>query len=207
MTNQICCCRRREIALYENLLVYLIGPPGVGKATVGRLLAKQLPARLVDNHHWLNPVLSLIEQDGVTPLPEHFWELAARSRRVVLDTIVELSPANWSFVFTHAAVGDGKAIDQEILLDIKGVARSRKAHLWAVQLTSSAEELARRVVSPERRDRMKEINPVAARRNAVQQPFNPGIDNTILIDTTMNSPHETMREVLLQLDASIRRSS
>lgn len=193
--------------MYENFLVYLVGPPGVGKAIVGRLLAKQLPARLVDNHHWLNPVLSLIEQDGVTQLPERFWELATRSRRVVLDAIIELSPANWSFIFTHAAVGDGNAIDQEILHDIKSVARARRAHLWAVQLTSSAEELARRVVSPERQGRMKEINSAAARRNAVQRPFDPGIDNTILIDTTLKSPDETMLEVMSKLDLEVRRPS
>ena len=37
----------------ENLIVYLIGPSGVGKATIGSLLAEQLPAKLVDNHYWL----------------------------------------------------------------------------------------------------------------------------------------------------------
>ena len=193
--------------MYGSLIVYLIGPPGVGKATIGRLPAKALPAKLVDNHYWLNPVLSLIEQDGVTPLPEHFWSLAARSRRVVLDTIVELSPGSWNFVFTHAAIGHGTSADQEIADDIKHVVTARKARLLAVQLTSKPEELARRVVTPERHDQMKEIDPAAARLNAVQAPFAPGVDNMICIDTTLKSPDETMKEVLAALDEMSRRET
>ena len=193
--------------MHQNVVIYLIGPPGVGKATVGRLLAKVLPAKLVDNHYWLNPVLSLIEQDGVTPLPEHFWSLAARSRRVVLDTIVELSPGSWNFVFTHAAIGNGTSADQEIADDIKRVATARKARLLAVQLTSKPEELARRVVSSERHDQMKEIDPAAARLNAVQAPFAPGVDNMICIDTTLKSPDETMKDVLAALDEMSRRET
>lgn len=185
--------------MYENYVIYLVGPPGVGKATVGELLAKHLPAKLVDNHYWLNPVLGLIEQDGETPLPAPFWAFAARSRRVVMDTIIELSPDNWSFIFTHAAVGEGNTRDRELLQDIKSVVRARNAHFWAVQLTSSPEELARRVVSPERRKKMKEVDPDAALRNAAQRPFDPDVDNKIRIDSTGLSPAETMRKVISEL--------
>lgn len=191
--------------MHQNVVINLIGPPGIGKATVGRLLAKVLPARLVDNHYWLNPVLGLIEQDGVTQLPEQFWSLAARSRRVVLETIIELSPASWSFVFTHAAVGHGTSGDHEIARDIKDAAKARKALLLVVQLTSSPEELARRVVSPERHVQMKEVDPGAARLNAVQAPFDPGVDNTIRVDTTLKSPSETTNDVLVALAEMLRR--
>jgi hypothetical protein len=51
----------------ENTIFYLIGPPGVGKYTVGRIIATRSGAKLVDNHYWNNVVFGLIEQDGVTP--------------------------------------------------------------------------------------------------------------------------------------------
>ena len=54
---------------------------------------------------------------------------------------------------------------------------------------------------------MKEINPIAARRNTLQHPFDPVIDNTILIDTTLKSPDETILEVLSKLDFEVRRPS
>ena len=182
--------------MHENLIIYLIGPPGVGKATVGRLLAEQLPAKLVDNHYWLNPIFGLIEQDGVTPLPDRVWDLASRSRRVVMATISELSPASWSFIFTHAAVGSGVPLDQDIASDINGVATARNAELWVVQLVANAEELERRVVSPERRRHMKSADPNAARINAAEPPFDPGMPNTMRVDTTQKSPAETAQEIL-----------
>lgn len=183
----------------RNLIVYLIGPPGVGKRTVGKLLAEQLPAKLVDNHLWLNPVLGLVEQDGVTPLPDRVWEFATRSRRTVMEAIAELSPAQWNFIFTHAAVGAGDELDREVALDIMRVAEARKANLRAVNLTAGADELARRVVLPERRELMKETDPIAARRNAEQPPFNPGICRTIRVDTTQLSPRETASGILSEL--------
>ena len=190
----------------RNLIVYVIGPPGVGKRTVGTLLAEELPGKLVDNHFWLNPVLGLVEQDGVTPLPGRFWDFATRSRRTVMDTIAELSPTSWNFIFTHAAVGAGNDLDNEIAQDIKNVAKARNADLRAVCLTASADELERRVVLPGRRELMKELDPIAARRNAEQPPFDPGVINTIHIDSTLKSPCETVRQVLSELRIGTRRT-
>src|SRR5437016_4249068 len=36
----------------KNVIVYLVGPPGVGKYTVGKLIAERLSAKLLDNHFW-----------------------------------------------------------------------------------------------------------------------------------------------------------
>ncbi len=47
-----------------NQFVYIVGPPGVGKYTVASTLATRMPARLVDNHYWLNPIFGLIQQDA-----------------------------------------------------------------------------------------------------------------------------------------------
>jgi hypothetical protein len=58
-----------------NAIVCLMGPGGVGKLTIGRVVAERLGCRLVDNHYWLNPIFGLIEQDGVTPLPQIVWPL------------------------------------------------------------------------------------------------------------------------------------
>ena len=44
----------------KNAVFYLIGPPGVGKYTVGTIIAEGTAARLVDNHYSINPIFGLI---------------------------------------------------------------------------------------------------------------------------------------------------
>jgi shikimate kinase len=181
----------------SNVMIYLIGPPGVGKYTVGLRLSEILPAKLVDNHHWLNPVFSLIKQDGKTPLPRGVWEQVAQVRKAVFRTMATLSPNDWNFVLTHASTGS--ALDHEIAGDILEAACLRKADLLTVRLTCSADQLAARVVSPDRRLRMKETNPDAARLNAIKPLFDPGQANTITINTTGLSAEETAARIIQRL--------
>jgi len=68
-------------------IICIVGPPGVGKYTIGRLLAERLGCRLLDNHYWLNVIFSLVEQDGITPLPKAIWPLVGRVRDAVLETV------------------------------------------------------------------------------------------------------------------------
>ena len=165
-----------------NAIVCLMGPGGVGKLTIGRLVAERLGCRLVDNHYWLNPIFGLIEQDGVTPLPKIVWPLVEQLRDVVFNTIATVSPPDWGFVFTHQVTAAAK--DWTLTDAIASLATRRKAHLLGVQLTCGPEELARRVTRPERRLQMKDADPDAARAKAVMPPFDPGWSNVLTIDTT-----------------------
>jgi hypothetical protein len=178
-------------------MIYLVGPPGVGKYTVGSHLAKAMPAKLVDNHHWLNPLFSLVEQDGKTPLPLAVWDLAAQVRKAVFETMATLSPSDWNFVVTHAATGIPR--DYEIAGEIREAARLRKARLLTVRLTCSADELAARVISPDRRLRMKETDPDAARLNALKPLFNPGHEGMMTIDTTEIPTEEVASRIMQPL--------
>jgi hypothetical protein len=168
--------------MLARTIVYIVGPPGVGKYTVGRRLAEQLGCRLLDNHYWCNVIFSLVEEDGVTPLPKAIWPLVGQVRRAVLKTIAALSPPDWSFIFTHSALDDPAEL--QVFRDIKEVAERRGSRLVVVRLScSDPDELARRVGMPERRKRFKEADTVAARRNALLPALDPGHGETVSVET------------------------
>jgi shikimate kinase len=187
--------------MLENAIIYLVGPPGVGKLTVGQALAQATGCKVIHNHYWLNPIFGLIHQDGVTPLPKGIWPLVEQVRGAVLETIVSYSPPDWSFVFTHSAVANPEYHEADMVIsrDIASVAAQRNARMIAVRLSCSAEQLARRVAAPERRQLMKEANVEAARSNAAWGPFDPGWSRTMAIDTSDLSAQQTAERIIEHL--------
>jgi shikimate kinase len=179
----------------DNTFFYLIGPPGVGKYTVGKIIAARTGAKLVDNHYSINPIFALIEQDGRTPLPDQVWPQVGKVRSAVLETIATLSPRDWSFIFTHAA--SDHPSDIGTCREIQSAAERRGARVIAARLSCEADELVRRVLSPERRPMMKEMDAEAARINAIAPLFDPGCGNIIDIDNTTKTP-EQVADLVLQ---------
>ena len=183
----------------KNAVFYLIGPPGVGKYTVGWIIAARTGARLVDNHYAINPIFALIEQDGCTPLPDRLWEQVGKVRSAVLETVATLSPREWNFIFTHAASDDPS--DAATCAEILSVAERRGARVIVARLHCTGDELARRVLAPERRAMMKETDPEAARINAVAPVFDPGHPNIVDIDTTTRTAEQVADIVI---EAAVR---
>jgi len=155
----------------ENVIVYLVGPPGVGKYTVGKLIAERLPAKLLDNHFWCNPIFEVVEPDG-TPFPAGVWDRTNDVRSAVLETVALFGPAGRNYVFTHA-VSDpgGHPIDWMIAGQILWVAERRRASLLVVRLACGEEQLRERISSEERRPRLKITDAGQARSLASLAPF------------------------------------
>src|ERR1700678_1761149 len=72
----------------------LVGFPGVGKLTIGRVLARMTGAVLVDNH-WINdPILRLVTNRGSIAVSEAVCPQVAKGREAVLETMLIFSPRN-----------------------------------------------------------------------------------------------------------------
>jgi hypothetical protein len=155
----------------KNVIVYLVGPPGVGKYTVGKLIAERLSAKLLDNHFWCNPIFEVAEPDG-TPLPAGVWDRANDVLSAVLETVALFGPAERSYVFTHAVwdVG-GHPLDWVIAGQILWVAERRRASLLVVRLACGEEQLRERISSEERRQRFKTTDAGKASSLASLSPF------------------------------------
>ena len=188
----------------KNVVVYLTGPPGVGKYSVGSVLAQQIPARLVDNHYWNNPIFELIEPDGKTPLPDSVWGLADKVRSAVLETIATLAPPERSFVFTHAVSHDGgHPLDRRIAEQILNAAKRRGADTLVVRLSCNETVLEQRIESPARTARLKERDGSRAAHYVSLVPFIPQHDWVMELDTTNLTPTETADTILKTLRSGI----
>jgi hypothetical protein len=140
-----------------GVFVLLAGLPGTGKRTIGSALTRRLAAsheaRLVDNHYIANPILGLVAQDGIMPLPREVWARVGDVRAAVLQTIARLSPTEWSFVFTADLSEDEE--DYAFVEQLSSMARARRTELVVVRLVCDLDELRRRIVDPARRAYMK----------------------------------------------------
>ena len=94
-----------------------------------------------------NPIFGLIAQDGVTPLPAEVGERVAEVRAAVAQTIEGLSPADWSFIFTHVVDTPN---DLEWIERLASLAERRGARFVVVRVLCELDELRRRVVIPSR---------------------------------------------------------
>ncbi|AIC30586.1 P-loop NTPase domain-containing protein (plasmid) [Rhizobium etli bv. mimosae str. IE4771] len=170
-----------------SIFVLLTGFPGVGKLTIATELRSLFPAKIIDNHWFNNPILRLLDDDGATPLPKGIWEYTGRVRQAVLDAIVAYCPHPANFIFTHAGI-DGDERSARTFQQISDAARQCQALLVPIRLLCDEEELARRVSTPARRERLKSIDAQASREKCRQaRVFDPGHRFTLDLDVTAKS--------------------
>lgn len=146
-------------------IIHLIGFPAAGKLTVARALAdtgSAGPDRIVvlDNHHTCNVIFAALDLDGVTPIPPVVWDLVAEVREVLLRTIEQLSPPEWSFVFTNVLTDD-RPSERDIVDRLVALAKQTDRTYLAVLLHCEPAALLSRVANADRRDRMKWVDPSA----------------------------------------------
>ncbi len=182
-----------------NTIIYLFGHAGCGKLTIAHEIQKLVPAILVDNHFINNIVFSLIDTDGVTPLPKQTWNNVRRVREVVLDTIRDLSHTERNFIFTNELI-HGSLEDKDVFNEIATVATQRSAFFFPVRLLISPDELCIRVVSPERKAKLKGIDPVSARKQALEREVLRPSQPYFEIDITDLSAQKSAREIVLALE-------
>jgi hypothetical protein len=183
----------------ENTIIVLIGFAGTGKYTIGRELSARTGARLIDNHLINNSLFTALNADGIKPLPEAIWDKVGAVRRVVYETICELSTPELSFIFT-IQLTEGDPGDEQAFVDLVELARFRKALFAPFRLVCEIDELCRRMVSPGRAEMLKQIDPEAARRRAANHSvLNPPHPALRTIDVTNRSPSESADAILEEI--------
>jgi len=189
----------------RSVVVHLVGYPGVGKYTVATELARLAEERgrrlvVVDNHHTSNVIFSVLPVDGVSTLPDSVWDRVDEVRAALMRTIKELSPADWSFVFTNVMT-EGVPADHETLDRVRQLAESRNSHYVPVRLTCQIDELLRRVARPDRPTRQKWVDPAGVSTFVEGSELIRIAHSALLdLDVTDLAPSETAARILDHAD-------
>ena len=80
----------------QPITLYLIGFAGSGKYTVAKEIAK-FEYRIVDNQLINNPIFSLLDLDGVAPIPEKAWASIEDIRKAILGFVFQDPKSNYVF--------------------------------------------------------------------------------------------------------------
>lgn len=174
-------------------ILVVLGYPGTGKYTVSKELITRLAedgreVRLVDNHSTANVLFELIaEADGKSVLPPQVLDNVREMNLIVARTIEEVSPPEWSFVFTHHLRDDER--NRSYMERLEAMARHRGSMFLPVVLTCQRDVLLLRVADLGRRTRNKLVDPSIA-----TEIFEAGMlvpTDSLVIDTTLRTPSET----------------
>jgi chloramphenicol 3-O-phosphotransferase len=183
-------------------IVHLIGYPAAGKLTVAKALVSAAASQgrtfvLLDNHLTADPVLSVIDRS--IPIPVTVWDRVEEVREVVYRAIVDISPADWSFVITNV-VRDGDEREARTVARVRQLAEERASHHVAVRVHCDREVLLSRVSAPDRLTRHKWVDPDGVRRYVDE---NDMIDlstyDPFELDTTSRTPEESAAAILAHI--------
>ena len=175
-------------------LVYLYGPPAVGKLTVARELHERTGMRLFDNH---------LTVDAVRPVFEFasppFTEVLHRMRLDVFETAAR---HHVDVIFTNNSVWgvpDGRAMFVAFTEEARRRVASAGGRVAFVQLTAPAEVLEERVTAASRRERGKLTTPERLRELLAKLEPAPLHPDDLVIDTSTMAPAAAADEVARHL--------
>ena len=128
-------------------LVFLYGPPAVGKLTVAKAVAERAPFTVLHNHVTIDPVAEVLPFGTKT-----FWRVVDGLRR---DLVAAAAEENIDLIYTFVfAPGEEQHVN-----DVVAPYEERGGAVLFVQLLASREVLLQRVLEEDRRDHGKITDP------------------------------------------------
>ena len=174
------------------MIIHLNGWPGVGKQTVGRLLAARLNARFIHNHVLHDVAIVCTGSDADR------WQLYEAVRRLAYDYLRN-RPRSDIFVMTNALCTNSQR-EREAWTHVVELAIARRVPLVPVVLEADQHENERRLQSDDRVGR-KLTDPSLLRSflrvDSIQRPAVPEL---LVVDTTAMSAGEAAERIFRHLD-------
>lgn len=183
-------------------LVFLVGPPAVGKMTVGYEIAARTGLRLFHNHHVIEPLLEIFPF-GSAP----FSRLVREFRHRVFEEVAasELPGMIFTYVWAFDEPEDDAAVER-----LAGVFRAVGGRVLFVELEARLEERLRRNESElrlEKKPSKRDLSASRARLLENGQRFRlnsegrfAGRPDYLVIDNTELSPADVAERVIQHFD-------
>jgi hypothetical protein len=118
------------------ILIFIVGPPAVGKMAVGLELARRTGLRLFHNHHTIDLALRFFDF-GTPP----FQRLVGEFRRRILEEVAQSELPG--LIFTYVWAFDDPR-DAATVADYAAIFESRGGRVYYVELETTQEERLRR---------------------------------------------------------------
>lgn len=167
-------------------LIFIYGPPAVGKLTVATELAELTGFKLYHNHVSVDFVKSVFQFGTPT-----FWRLVDKFRREILEEAAN-EGINTIFTFVY-----GKGIDDGFVRDVIRRVESHGGKVCFVRLYCDHDELLRRVTNEARKNWGKLTTKSGLAR--MFERFNMTADvpsaRSLSIDTTSTPPRQAAKEI------------
>ena len=125
-------------------LVFLYGPPAVGKTTVGRMVAEQMNYRFFFNHLTVPAARAIFPDASLLHYDPRHRSLLHQLRK---DALAAAAQANFDTVFTMAYSGE---IDDAMVAEIVHEFTKRGGRVCFVELHAPEDVLMQRVEDPSR---------------------------------------------------------
>lgn len=181
-------------ATSAGILVYLYGPPAVGKLTVAERLASITGVRLFHNHLTVNAVASIFEF-GSEPYNQVL-------HRVRLDVFATAAQAGIDLIFTNnSAWGghDGRGRFATFAEQAAGLVSEAGGQVLSVQLIAPQAELERRLADDSRRRHGKLLDVDRHRELLADHDPRPLHTGDLRLDTSELTPDEAARRIAAEL--------
>lgn len=173
-----------------GVLVYLYGPPAVGKLTVASELQRRTGLRLLHNHLTVDALTSVFDFGT-----EAFTEVLHRVRLDVLETAAR---NGIDLIFTNNsawAVENGRARFAAFASQVRNRVEAAGGRVLFVQLTTPLSVLAARVSDNGRRAHGKLLDPLRLRTIVQDHDLTPLAPDHLILDTSVLSPPEAATRI------------
>lgn len=174
------------VAVAAPRLVFLYGPPAVGKLTVARAIAQREPFRILHNHLTIDPVTEVLSYGS-----DAFWRVVGQLRR---NLVAAAADEHIDLIYTYVfAPGDEQHVADIILPYEQAGGR-----VFFVQLLAPREVLLQRVLEQSRRAHRKIADTATLERLLDQYEDFTAIANpeSLTIDLAAASAKEAAGQIL-----------
>lgn len=172
-------------------LLFIYGPPAVGKLTVANEMAKLTGFKVFHNHLSIDAILPVFEF-GSAP----FFKLVEMIR---VETVAEAARENVDIIYTFCYA---KGLDEMHVEKVEKAARENGGEVFFALLTCDPEELKRRIVLEDRK-KFKKANTVEMLEQFLETydlsspiPYS----DTLTIDNTNTAPSEVAWQIVEHFD-------